>query len=108
MSGSRGVLQTVSTISRVLTQAGLTPLARVRGTPDIYDIAFVSASGRSGVARCTNNPAASDIEALATMVHEGPFRIALLVSPKAHLSSQTSVICCGLADLRNTLVRLRL
>lgn len=108
MSGSEGVLQTVATIGRVLTQAGLTPLARVRGTHDVCDIAFVSTSGRSGVARCTNSPAASDVEALANMVREGPFKIALLVSPKAHLSSQTSVVCCALADLNATLEQLRL
>lgn len=89
-------------VDQILVAAGATPIARVRS--DIaYDLAFLSRTGQACVARCTAEARPTDVQELRTMMAEGPFIVALLVSPTRCATPSSPVVCCSLDELPGVL-----
>jgi hypothetical protein len=67
----------------VLKSAALTPLARVAEAQGALDLAFLAPIGSLIVVRCVLRPKDGDHLALKTMLHQGPFRRAVLLCCRA-------------------------
>lgn len=93
---------TLGRVDQILVAAGATPLAHVR-SEIAFDVAFLSRTGQACVARCISEPRPTDFEALRTMIEEGPFTVALLVSSTALAISSTGVLCCSFDELQGVL-----
>lgn len=89
--------------AETLASVGNHVIARVQSHSKAFDVAFMSRTGGAGVARCTDEPTLSDIEALSTMLEEGPFIVALLVSPQPFATPSSPVLCCSLDELPGVL-----
>lgn len=89
--------------AEALGRLGHRVVAIVEARAKARDVAFICKSGESGVARCTDVPSSRDLMALRTMLKEGPFMLAVLVSPQPLRISSRDVICCSLDGLRSAL-----
>ncbi len=75
-------------------------LARVRAGPKAIDFAVTSQTGENIVIRCVQSATTADKDALQTMLAQGPFTRALLVSNK---SSDDIIYSCTIDSLPRAL-----
>jgi hypothetical protein len=93
---------------RVIHAGGLAIIARVFVTDHAVDLAIALSPTRLAVVRCTEEARLEDYAALATMVREGDFAWAAIVSDvHPDLDFEGRVECFGLCDLDRLVTDLR-